>query len=172
MHSPLCVVANVGESEDSLSRRLERITDGLTSYLPEKIRFAFPNQDLEWLCDELFNRMGYSTRWQAGPGEKGSDIVVTAGIPLIEKDSTIGVQIFAFEETVNADSLQPKLSQLLSGWNANALDYGVLLTTGICDCPARDLVRNHNKEDRSRPVRLIEGKELAELFLQYFGSDR
>lgn len=162
---------HAGEREDTLNRRLGRISDDLTVYLPERLRIEFPRADLGWLCDELFKRMGYSTRWQEGPGERGSDIVVTAGLPLIEKDFTIGVQVFAFEETVSADSLQPKLSQLLNGWNANALDYGVLLTTGICDCPARDLVRNHNKADRSRPVRLIEGKELARLFLQYFGSD-
>ena len=160
-----------GQSQDSLSRRLERVTDGLTEHLPVLLHREFPQADLSSLCAELFNRMGYSAELQEGPAERGSDIVVTAGIPLIEKDNTIGVQVFAFEGTVNTNSLQLKLSQLLSGWDNNALDYGVLLTTGTCDCSARNVIIDHNNANRSCPVRLIEGQELAELFLQYFGSD-
>lgn len=114
--------------------------------------------------------MGYSYVVQEGPAEAGSDIVVSLGSPLLldSVELRIGVQAFASEGTVEEWYLQDKLDQLLEGWDTNSLNYGALLTTGLCSKEAEEALDRHNKNEPDRHVRLINGRELADLFLQYF----
>ena len=102
--------------------------------------------------------------------EKSSqtDVVVEANNPLLLREFRIGLQVFSYEGTVEEWGLQEKLEQLFRGWEENSLDYGVLLTTGHCSKAAVVALHKHNKEKPDRLVRLIEGNELADLFLKYF----
>lgn len=111
--------------------------------------------------------MGYTPDVQEGPGEAGSDIVVTVNDPLLP-ELRIGVQVFSYEGSVEAPSLRSKLNQLLHGWEDNTLDYGALFTTGRCSDEAKEELRRHNKTTPEKQVELIDGDVLADLFLKYF----
>ena len=165
---------NRGQLQDgSIRASLRRIHNGLRKNLPDELRKEFGRADLSRrFCSDLFERMGYSAEVQEGPAEAGSDVVVTVGNPFLPDDGfQIGVQVFAYEGTVEEWSLQEKLEQLLRGWEKNSLDYGVLLTTGCCSEAAVTALHKHNKEKPDRLVRLIEGDELADLFLKHFPPD-
>ncbi len=110
--------------------------------------------------------MGYFCELQEGPAEAGSDIVLTVGDRFLPDNVNfrVGVQIFSYKDSVDEHALKEKLEQLLQGWKRN--DYGALLTTGRCDEEAVAMLRRHNTDDRQRPVRLIDGDELA--VLQHF----
>ena len=56
----------------------------------------------------------------------------------------------------------------LAGGNQTPLNYGVLLTTGLCSEMARNALRHHNRNHLDRQVGLIDGEDLANLFLQHF----
>ena len=166
-----------GQQQDgSTSARIKRIYKQLIEPLPEMLRGEFNRQDLSRkLCGELFERMGYPPEnicLQEGPSEAGSDLVVTVSSPLLPNHGNfgfrVGVQAFAYKDDIAESSLKTKLEQLLEGWEANSLYSGVLLTTGKCTDEARVLIDKHNEDNPERPVRLIEGDELAELFLQYY----
>ena len=105
-----------------------------------------------------------------GPRERGSDLIVTVGDFLFpdEVRFRVDVQVFAYTDYVGVEALEAKLNQLVRGWEENALDYGVLLTTGEIREESRKLVLEHNSENRDRRVRLIDGRELAMQFLKYF----
>jgi hypothetical protein len=154
-----------------LSPRLGRIASEIMPTIPSLIWREFPRQDLSWLCNELFNRMGYSTVLQEGAGEAGSDLIVNVGSPLLPRPLTVGVQVFAWEGNVAGSCLQVKLQQLVGGWQANQLDYGVLLTTGNCGAECAELIAAHNKAHTDRPVVLIEGQMLSKLFIRYLLFD-
>ena len=158
--------------DDSNRASVNRIHDGLREKLPEAIHREFSRADLSRrFCAELFERMGYrpeKVKMQEGPAEAGSDVVVDVNHPLLPDEFRIGVQVFSFEGTVEEWALQRKLKQLLWGWEENSLDYGILLTTGRCSETAKTALRNHNKKNPDRLVRLIEGDELADLFLKHF----
>lgn len=159
-----------GQRQDSSNRiRVQRIHKELRQSLPSALRREFAQAELSRrLCEDLFERMGYSPEVQEGPREDGSDVVVTIGSPLLPTEFRVGVQAFAYEETVEKWALNEKLKQLVDGWDANSLDYGVLLTTGRCSEAAKTALRNHNVGVPEQQVRLIEGDDLADLFLQYF----
>ena len=162
---------NRGQLQDGSNRAsLRRIHNGLRKNLPGALRREFGRADLSRrFCPDLFERMGYSAEVQEGPAEAGSDVVVTVGNPFLPDDGfRIGVQVFAYEGTVEEWALQDKLEQLLGGWEDNSLDYGVLLTTGRCSEAAVAALHKHNKEKPDRLVRLIEGDQLADLFLKHF----
>ena len=160
-----------GRRQDGSNRaRVRRIHNELRKNLPEALQREFSRADLSrQFCSDLFDRMGYSPEVQEGPAEAGSDVVVTVGNPILPEDGLrIGVQAFAFQGIVEERALQSKLEQLLQGWEDNSLDYGILLTTGRCSEAATAALANHNKEKSDRQVRLIEGEDLADLFLEYF----
>ena len=162
---------NRGQLQDGSNRAsLRRIHNRLRENLPDALRREFGRADLSRrFCPDLFERRGYSAEVQEGPAEAGSDVVVTVGNPFLPDDGfRIGVQVFAFEGTVEERGLQEKLEQLLRGWEKNSLNYGVLLTTGCCSEAAVTALHKHNKEKPDRLVRLIEGDELADLFLKHF----
>ena len=157
---------------DSNRASLRRIHNELRGKLPEALHREFSRADLSRrFCDELFKRMGYTPHIQEGPAEAGSDVVVEVNNPLLPGEFRIGVQVFSYQGTVEEPALQSKLEQLLGGWEDNSLDYGVLLTTGRCSEAAVAALHDHNKHNKENPkrlVRLIEGDELADLFLKYF----
>ncbi len=159
---------------DSNRTSLLRINKELREKLPDALRREFSRDDLSRkFCPDLFDRMGYSYVLQEGPSECGSDLVVSIGSPFLldSVDIRIGVQVFAYEGTVEESALQCKLDQLLKGWETNCLDYGVLLTTGLCSDEAKEALDRHNKNDKNEPnrlVNLIDGNDLADLFLKYF----
>ena len=69
----------------------------------------------------------------------------------------------------------PKSGTLGKNWTSycaagkrTAPKYGALLTTGRCSDEARALLLRHNQNEKNRPVRLIDGDDLADLFLRYF----
>ena len=129
-----------GRQQDGSNRAsVRRIHNELRRNLPEALHREFSRADLSRrFCSELFERMGYSSEVQEGPGEAGSDVVVTVGNPLLPDEFRIGVQAFAYEGIVQEGALKPKLKQLLGGWAENSLDYGVLLTTGCCSEASQD----------------------------------
>ena len=157
--------------DDSNQASLQRIYNDLRERLPNALLREFSRADLSRrFCPDLFERMGYSFVVQEGPAEAGSDIVVILGSPLLPDsvEIRIGVQVFAAKGTVEESFLQSKLEQLLQGWEHNSLDYGVLLTTGLCSEEAKEALYRHNENNPDRLVRLIGGNDLADLFLQYF----
>ena len=160
-----------GQQQDgSISAIIKRIYRNLGKPLPGMLKREFAQHDLSRkLCPKLFERMGYACVVQEGPYEAGSDLVVTVNSPLLPGNGfRVGVQAFAYEGNVAEGSLKTKLDQLLEGWETNLLDSGVLLTTGTCGPAAEGLIEKHNEDNPDRPVHLIEGDELAELFLQHF----
>ena len=172
---PLSIVLNglpeAGRLRDGSNQTImKRIHDELREKLPDTLYREFSNADLSRnFCRELFERMGYSLAVQEGPAEAGSDVVVTVGDPLLpdKVEFQIGVQVFSHKGSVEESYLKSKLKQLLKGWDDNHLDYGALLTTGRCSEAARAALHRHNKGS-DRLVRLIDGDDLADLFLQYF----
>lgn len=157
--------------DDSNQASLQRIHKELREKLPDALYREFSRADLSRkLCPDLFDRMGYSYVVQEGPAEAGSDIIVSLGSPLLldSVEIRIGVQVFAYKGIVEKSDLQSKLDQLLQGWDANSLNYGALLTTGLCSKEAEEALDRHNKNEPNRHVRLINGRDLANLFLQYF----
>lgn len=163
-----------GQLQDgSNSAIIKRIYRDLRKPLPGMLKQEFAQHDLSRkFCSDLFERMGYACVVQEGPSEAGSDLVVTVSSPLLPNHGNfgfrVGVQAFAFGGDVAESSLKTKLNQLLEGWETNSLYSGVLLTTGKCTDEARALIDKHNEDNPDRPVRLIEGDELAELFLQHY----
>ena len=174
--NPLFVFLNAlpeaGRIQDDSNRAsVRRIHTELRNQLPDALHREFSRADLSRrLCSDLFERMGYSFVVQEGSAEAGSDVVVTVGDPLLPDsvEIRIGVQVFSSEGTVEESYLQSKLNQLLQGWDDNHLDYGALLTTGRCSEEAREVLRIHNQNAPNQLVRLIDGDELADLFLRYF----
>lgn len=170
----LRAVPEAGRHQDGSNRSsLQRIHDELRKVLPDMLRREFSSTDLSRrFCQELFEKMGYDPEVQEGPGEAGSDVVVTVNDPLLPDEEgaeiRIGVQVFAYEGKIEEQALRTKLDQLLRGWEANSLSYGTLLTTGRCSETARAALRGHNQNNPNRLVRLIEANDLADLFLQYF----
>ena len=164
-------LTKAGKIRDGSGRAgVDRIHDELRKGLPEAIRREFSGHDFSrQLCNRLFERMDYNYVVQEGRGEAGADIVVTVGDVLLRDEGfRVGVQVFAFEGNVYEGSLEGKLNQLLKGWDANDLDYGVLLTTAIPTDEALAVLDSHNKEHPQRHVKLIDGNMLADLFLKYF----
>ena len=159
-----------GQIQDgSITTSVRRIHTELRQTVPSSLLREFAQAELSRrFCAELFERMGCSPEVQEGPGEAGSDVIVTIGSPLLPTEFRIGVQAFAYEGTVTAPSLQQKLTQLIEGWERNSLDYGVLLTTGCCSEEARNVLRCHNEKHLNRNVALIDGEDLTDLFLQNF----
>lgn len=165
-------IDRAGNPEDSThNEREKRIYEKLYGPLSEELYTEYNQADLSRrFCRELFERMGYDADVQEGPTEAGSDVVVTVGDWLLGEETTfrVGVQVFAYRGDIAPSSLEHKLGQLLSGWEANALDFGALLTTGHCTDKARELIHQHNYNNPKKKVRLIEGDELAARFLRYF----
>lgn len=165
-----------GRRQDGSNRApIRRIHNDLRQQLPDSIHREFAKADLSrQFCRDLFDRMGYAYEVQEGRSERGSDVVVSVGDPLLPEGVAmrVGVQVFSYTGKVETGPLRNKLEQLLRGWEDNTLDYGLLLTTGTCTPEAREEVDKHNREnhDRENPklVRLIEGDDLADLFLQHF----
>ena len=167
----LKALPEAGQQQDgSNSAIIKRIYRDLRKPLPGMLKREFAQHDLSRkFCSDLFERMGYACVVQEGRYEAGSDLVVTVKSPLLPGNGfKVGVQAFAFEGDVAEASLKTKLNQLLEGWETNSLDSGVLLTTGTCGPAAERLIEKHNEDNPDRPVHLIEGEELAELFLQRF----
>lgn len=167
--------SNAGRQQDGSNQViLNRIHKKLRENLPNLLFTEFNRADLSRrFCNELFERMGYSCNVQEGPAEAGSDVVVTVGSPLLpdEVEFRIGVQVFAYDGTVEVHDFRAKLAQLLRGWKDNDLNYGALLTTGHCSAEAKQALQNHNQNNPKRLVHLIEGDDLAHLFLQYFSPE-
>lgn len=115
--------------------------------------------------------MGYSVDVQEGRYERGSDLVVTVGSPLLPEEATslVGVQVASFSGKVSGHNLQKKVDQLINRGEANELDFGVILTTGQCEEEALDRIEAHNSESE-RKIKVIDGKPLAGLFLRQMGS--
>jgi len=168
----LADIPAAGRLDDgSSASSLGRIHSRLQETLPGLLHREFPAAHLSRrFCSELLERMGDAYELQEGRGEVGSDIVVTVTHPFLPENVgiRIGVQVFSYEDRVEEWALQVKLEQLLKGWEHNSLDYGALLTTGRCPDEARALLREHNHQNQNRLVRLIEGEDLADLFLKYF----
>ena len=155
--------------DDSNTVRIRRIHNRLRNGLPDALRMEFTQADLSRrFCPELFERMGFTFEVQEGPNEAGSDLVVTVGNPLINGESRIGVQVFAYEGEVSAADFRQKLEQLVNGWETNNLDFGALLTTASCGDEIVGILDEHNRNNPDRQIKLIDGDALADLFLQYF----
>lgn len=153
----------------NLDKKLARVFDALSPKLLEKLVEQFPQHDLSWLCEELFSRMGYSSVIrQEGPFEKGADLLVTVGSDFLPRQFVVGVQVFAYSGDVTLEALTRKLDQLLSGWDENGLDYGALVTTGLCGRAGEQLIEKHNNAKPNRLVALIDAIRLSNLFLSHF----
>ena len=171
-------IADAGKRQDEPGKvsaiRWDRIHKERRATVADALHREFSRHDLSRrFSAELFERMGYTFDVQEGPSEHGSDVVIAVTDSLLPAgvEFRIGVQVFAFRGNVGANDLQDKLCQLLDGWDENQLDYGALLTTGHPDKPAQELLLRHNADRPDRKVRLIDGNDLADLFVQYFPPD-
>lgn len=163
---------DAGNRDDGTGRAaIARIHKQLRQNLPDALHREFGRAELSrQFCRNLFDRMGYAFEVQEGRSERGSDVIVSVGDPLLPEDVSVrvGVQVFSYTGKVEEDALRAKLDQLLSGWTDNTLDYGLLLTTGRCTSDAKKEIDEHNRKNPKQLVRLIEGDDLADLFLQNF----
>jgi len=159
---------NAGVTEDPPSARIRR---RMRKEILTSIRAEYPNKVFTTtLLPALFRALGHENiDIQEGAGEAGSDVVVSIASPLLPRELRIGVQGFAYEGEVASAELARKLEQLLRGWTANQLDFGLLLTTGDCS-KTRWLVDKHNKDNASQLVQLMDAVELADLVLEHFES--
>ena len=165
----LTELPQAGIRQASTRASVRRIHNKLREQLPDAIHHQFARTDLSRrFCPELFERMGYASQVQEGPAEAGSDVVLTVGNPLLPCEFRVGVQVFSYEGAVSESDFRDKLDQLLGGWEDNSLDYGVLLTTGLCSADAVEVLDDHNDKYPNRLVRLIQGSDLGDLFLTYF----
>ena len=176
LDDPVAFFTFLEEHSESGTRRndpardsIRKIHQVLRHYLLQLIRMEFAAHDFSGpFCAGLLERMGYAADVQEGPADSGPDIVAAVTHPLVPPTFRIGVQVFGFHGAVEETQLVEKLEQLLLGWTRNSLDYGVLLTTGGCTEEARTAVSGHNENNPDRPVRLIEGDDLVDLFLKHF----
>ena len=154
-------------------RRIRRVLGDIAPEVARLIQREFPRAELSRLfCKELFEGMGYSVEVTEGPSEKGADIVVTVQDEMLVQEFRVGVQVASFEKGVSADTLKGKLEQLLSGWEENLLDSGIILTTGTCASDAIKVIEQHNHREREKQgsktlVKLIDANQLAQMFLKY-----
>jgi len=161
----------VGKQEIGADARFERIIRELHKHVPKLVHHEFPQHDLSRkFCKELFGRIGYPFEIQEGSGEKGSDIVVSISNPLLSDEFRVGIQVFSYTGPVSTSEVKRKLAQLLEGWEDNALDYGVLLTTGELSREDRKGLEEHNRANPTRKVKAIDGEQFADLFLQNFNT--
>lgn len=162
-----------GQPEGSGNKiRFSRLGEALIQTIPTLLVQEFPSHEMSRrFARELFEQMGYGVELQEGPTERGSDLVVTIGSPLIDDEFRVGVQVFAYSGSVSTADLRKKLEQLLNGWEENALDYGALLTTGACGVVEKPVVREHNERNPDRRVVLLEAAEISRLTLRHFGQD-
>ena len=159
------------QHDGSNETSLRRIYGRLRETLPGLLHREFPAADLSRrFCSELLERMDSDYQLQEGRGEDGSDIVVAVSHPFLPENVgiRIGVQVFSWADEVHESDFRGKLEQLLCGWERNSLTYGALLTTGQCSDKAKALLGQHNRNNPDRLVRLIEGDDLADLFLRHF----
>jgi hypothetical protein len=148
--------------------RIKRVFDSISQKVSELIQGEFPRHDFSRIfLKELFEAMGYSVLLQEGPTEHGADLVVTIGDDLLPRQFTVGVQAFSYEGEISPNALQAKLNQLHEGRARNHLDFGVLITTGSCP-GGKKLIEENNKDNPQQQVRLIDGEQLASLFIQHF----
>lgn len=164
--------------DGTIDEPVRRIHHQLRKKLPDELCNEFAAAKLSrQFCINLFERMGYSSEnieLKEGRNEQGSDIVVTVEHPLLysKEGFQVGVQVFAYTGKIAKQKLQEKLEQLLAGCEKNRLDYGVLLTTGFPEDAAREALCKHNiEDDQGRFVKLIDGDDLASLFLQHYPPD-
>jgi hypothetical protein len=154
--------------------RLARIAGAIQEHLPNLIQAEFPRQDLSRrLAADLFEGLGYAVEVQEGPYERGADLVVMVGSVLLPDgaERRVGVQVFSYRKSITGEAMAQKLSQLLDGWDENQLDSGALLTTGTLSDEAQAVLDEHDARAGDRPVIVLDGARVAELFLQHFGGD-
>ena len=166
-------IYQAGNDVDTSFARYNRIRNSLTEQLPAFIYREFPRAHLSrQFCRDLFTCMGYSeVKVQEGPNEAGSDVVVIVGDSLLPVAFTVGVQVFCYRGQVEVEEVELKLNQLIDGWDNNGLDYGVLLTTGNCEGEElKNLILDHNRNHLDKKVKLIDGRELAELFMKHMST--
>ncbi len=113
--------------------------------------------------------MGLHSEYQEGAYENGSDIVVTIQNVVLPEEIRVGVQVFAYEDEIELGEFTRKLDQLIGGWEKNSLDFGLLMTTVVCKPECWKRLERHNHENPARRVKLIDGSQLAQFFVQYFG---
>lgn len=150
----------------------QKLLDRILSDIPSFIHEEYLSADLSRkFCSDLFERMGYQIDVLEGRSDKGTDVLVVVSDQLLGQKVNVGVQVFSYEGEVSLHGnggVKYKLDQLIDGWKDNNLERGVLFTTGQCSKEAQEYLEKYKEENKDKPVRLIDGAEVAELFLQYF----
>jgi hypothetical protein len=123
----------------------------------------FPAANLSRFLAELLERYGESVDLREGPSERGTDLVVEIQNDFLDRPLVIGMQIGSYENEVHPRTVKEKLNQLLSGWDSNSLDYGALILTGEWKEESVQVVENHNRENPSRRIKWIDGRQLARI---------
>ena len=164
--TPEQAASPIGLLHARLKTELEQIVVGLGA----KIQAGHPGKDLSTFIQGLLEQMGYEPVLQEGPREYGSDLVVEIMHELLPA-LRVGIQVFSWQGEAAADSVRRKLDQLLAGWERNALDFGLLVTTANATVKAREMIRKHNEAELARRVRLIDGHELSDLFIRHWTND-
>jgi len=155
--------------KQSMVVRLNRIRDAVSPKLPALLQQEFLRQDLSWFCAELFRQLGYAVQYQEGAGEHGSDLVVELRSELLPRSLRIGVQVKSYTGPVNLVTFQQDLQPLINGWDKNVLDYGVCLTTGLCDLDCQVYLEDHNTSHRDRQIVLMDSTRLGHLLMKAIG---
>ena len=124
----------------------------------------FP-KNLSSVLASIFEDIGYAVQLKEGAGERGSDLVVEISDELLVKPIVVGIQVGSYESDVHPDTVRGKLEQLLAGWNANYLVFGSLILTGKCGPEARQVIEDHNKQNPTYRVKLLDGPDLARFVL-------
>ncbi len=170
----LDVLPQAGKIEsgpDIAYRRIQTVLGEMRDAVAEQVQRAFPRHDLSRLfCEELFTRMGYQCEVLEGAGDRGSDLVVTISDELLPREFVVGVQVASYSGEVSVDELRKKVEQLENGWDVNHLNFGVILTTGICGEAGFRFIQEHNAANPNRLLRLIDARVLGALVLRVFDS--
>jgi hypothetical protein len=154
-------IPEAGVELASVSASMDKMLEEAAKSMEAKWSRLFPQKDLSKMLEQLLMDRGDTVEYKEGSGEKGADLIVTMENEFLKEPILIGVQVGSYADKVWPNTVTEKLNQLLSGWEANKLNYGALVLAGRCENDAHAIVNQHNKDNPAKKVVLLDGHDLA-----------
>jgi hypothetical protein len=144
-----------GTATADISATLDKMLEEAAKSMESKWSRMFPQKDLSKVLAQLLMDRGDTVEYKEGPGERGADLIVSMVNEFLREPILIGVQVGSYEDKVWPNTVVEKLNQLLSGWEANKLNYGALVLAGKCEDDAQAVINEHNKSNPDKKVILL-----------------